>query len=714
MRTFSPVLSFAALVAALAAQDPAAARVDRDAMLQHYARVEVELRAAPAPADAAIAVRRAEAIDLLSEYRLRGFFGIGPLVNGTRTPLFVDDDGRRCAVAWILERTGRGELVQAIANRCNEAWVAELTTDAVLQSWLGEYGLTAAEAVRIQGPHGGPPGGGTPPPEPEPEADGPSEATPRGDQTSGSGSGGNTSSGGSSAGSQPRSPDNYAARGSMRAGGRGMALDAMESAAWLDWWQWNRGAFELPAVAVKSAPATTTSAARDLRRDEALALLQRLATSTDAGVRAAAVQALGRVGASADALKPHLADAARGVRLSALLGLGSGGSPAHAHALAAQVSGDQQGETIAVALAGIAVLEAGPAQRMLTDAVAALLADSRPSVQAAAAMAATQLDGSVVRPAARKLLADSNPPMQRAAAAQLLADGATDEDVAALTALVNDRSIEVRRAAALALGRSRHLLALPALQTAFELEHENATRALQLLAVGDHRGDAGKTFLLQELARGSKALRGHAALALGLWGRGRDGITDVADAITAALADESNRDQRGAYLLALGMLQHAPARTLLLAEVEKGANSSSRGAAAAALGLLGDRAALPVLTKALANDSCPWARQQVARAMAALGSDAIDTLAATMRTDKDATVQSDAAWALGSIADPRAAAALHAFAADETVAPAARAGAVHGLGRHFRQHEPQLPALRFQHHNKLLPSIAAWAFAQEL
>jgi hypothetical protein len=51
------------------------------------------------------AAARAAVIDLLHEYRTRGVFGQNVGFPGLREPYFVDDAGRRCAVAWLLDGT---------------------------------------------------------------------------------------------------------------------------------------------------------------------------------------------------------------------------------------------------------------------------------------------------------------------------------------------------------------------------------------------------------------------------------------------------------------------------------------------------------------------------------------------------------------------------------------------------------------------------------
>jgi HEAT repeat protein len=694
MPTLSCVLLSLHCAALVAAQDPQAARVDRDAAIRHYATVEQELRLAPAPADAAVAARRAFVIDALRDYRERGDFGINRQYDGSRVPLFVDADGRRCAVAWLLDRTGNGDLTLAIQRRCNEAWVAELASDPALQAWLAVHGLSAVEAARIQAP-----GSGwvttEPPPLPDP-------TDPPTTPTGGNGTKpGTTTPGG--VGGQKGQPALTGFR-------RGMLFDAAEQATWRDWWEWNRGVFELPQRADAALAATTVV---NVRLPEAMALLKTLSSSPHPQLRAAAVQALGRIGAPAEEVGKHLDDDAREVRLATLLALGGGGTAAHAHMLGKRAEAPQQGETLAVALAAMAVIEEGPAQRALEATVTGFLTDDRPSVRSAAALAARSGDDDDVRTAARAALAKATTSVERASVLSLLGLHSDAADITTLTKLANDRAVDVRRSAALALGRSKHPLALPALQTAYELEHDNITRGLQLLAIGDHAGDGSRAFLVKAMTDGNKQLRGHAALALGLWGRGR-ADADVADRIAEAFASERNSDQKGAYLLALGLLRHVPSRDLLAGELRDGSSSPTRGSAATSLGLLGDRAALPALQQAAVDDSCPWARQQAVRAMACLGNDAIDPLIATMKNDKDATVQRAAAFALGGLADPRVPAALLAFAADESVPATARMGGALGLGRHFRRHEPRLPALRFQHDYLLLPSVAAWAFGQEL
>ncbi len=705
------LLSSLVLAAAGAAQSPDSARVDAADLARHYQAVEAELRAAPAPANAAAAARRRLVIELLREYRERGDFGIDRSGSGARVPLFVDADGRRCAVANLLDRTGHAAVTEAIRSHRNHAWVIDLVSDPALAQWLANHGLSAAEAARIQGPGYTPPGT-EPPPDPPPEPRDPPPNTQPGDVTAPPPP---VTSPRPAAGTTPARPavppTPSVAAGTRRA--RGTTIDELGVPTWQDWWQWNRAVFEPPQPVAAAAANVTTA---DARRTEVQALLAELARDATPMVRAAAVLAAGRAGASIADLTPHLTDGAREVRLMALLALGSAGSAAHARALGTWIESAAPGDTLAVALTAAAMIGDQSLQRVLAPGIERHLADQRATVHAAAALAATAHGSAHLLAAAREVAQGAASPLQRAAMLPLLGGNASDDDVAALTRLVGDRSVDVRRAAALALGRTRHALALPALQLAFELEHEVVTKAMLLFAIGDHGGDAGEAFLLAAMRDGSKTLRANAALALGLHARQRDPAarSPIAAALVKALADERNRDQQGAYLLAIGLLQHGPSLDLLAQHLANGQVSSTRSAAAMALGLIGDAAALAPLRQAIANDSCPAVRLHATTALGRLGAPAIDALVAALRDDSSAPVQRNAAIALGAIADARAFDALRSFAKDASAPADARAGVALGLGRAYRRSEPKLPALRFQRDHGALPAIVAWAFAQDL
>jgi HEAT repeat protein len=561
-----------------------------------------------------------------------------------------------------------------------------------------------AEAARIPAPHGGGPTSTVPPPPPRaqpqvPAYTGPKDTnnppTTRTPPGPSSPSTPPVAGGGAAAPKGPSSP-------------RGIALAELQDTSWTQWWDWNRDHFEAPQP--RAVPEGPTIATPGLRMAEQA--LVSLSASSNSLERASALQALGRMGAAPELLRKSLEDPSREVRFAALLGLGSAGSATHTHTLLSHARNQSDDEALSIALTGLAMAPAGALAPTIGATLEPSLGDGRLEVFAAAAMASGPLGAPELRAMTLAALKTGKSPLHRAAAAHTLGLGADGEAVAALTVAAADRSVDVRRSAALALGRSHHALALPALQAAYELEHDQLTRAMLLLAVGDHGGLAGKDFLCAEMIQGSKAVRGFAALALGLWGRAR-GDASVAAPIQKALAAERNRDQRGAYLLALGLLRHDGSRDLLIGELTT-STSATRGAAAAALGMLGNGAALDALAGSLREDSCPLVRSHVTRALTSLGRPAIETLRTAVREDVHSGVRNSAAFALGGIADPSVVADLIALVRDERNPAELRAGAAFGLGRYFRRHDPRLPDLRFQYNFTLLPALVAWAFGQEL
>jgi len=136
--------------------DPAAAETAR--IRTHLATVERALRARDvthlAPAQRAA---RARNLDVLHVYWTAGVFPKNTDFPGERIPYFVDRFGTRCAMAHLIEQSGRGDLVARVAATNNNARIRELKGDPELVAWLDANGLTAAEAARIQPAYGNPP-----------------------------------------------------------------------------------------------------------------------------------------------------------------------------------------------------------------------------------------------------------------------------------------------------------------------------------------------------------------------------------------------------------------------------------------------------------------------------------------------------------------------------------------------------------------------------
>jgi hypothetical protein len=93
---------------------------------------------------------RATLVRALAAYRDTGVFPHNHDFPGARVPYFRDEHGTLCAMAYLVAATGRGDIVDAIAARRNNAYIPELAADARLEAWLDSVGLTVAEAARIQ------------------------------------------------------------------------------------------------------------------------------------------------------------------------------------------------------------------------------------------------------------------------------------------------------------------------------------------------------------------------------------------------------------------------------------------------------------------------------------------------------------------------------------------------------------------------------------
>ncbi|MDP3217670.1 MAG: hypothetical protein Q8S73_26420, partial [Deltaproteobacteria bacterium] len=97
--------------------------------------------------------RRRAALGALARYIAAGRFPRNR-VAPTPTPVFVDADGARCAMAALIGYTGGDALVRRIAREHNLAYVEQLRGDPELGAWLDHHGISVAEAARIQPAYG--------------------------------------------------------------------------------------------------------------------------------------------------------------------------------------------------------------------------------------------------------------------------------------------------------------------------------------------------------------------------------------------------------------------------------------------------------------------------------------------------------------------------------------------------------------------------------
>jgi hypothetical protein len=124
----------------------------------HFDSVDVELQLPTAlPLTPAQRTNRATLIGWLREYREVGSFPRNDRFPERAMPFFRDSRGVLCAMAYLIDRSGRRDLVDRVASTRNNGFIPELAGDPELRTWLDSVGLSVAEAARIQPWYGAPP-----------------------------------------------------------------------------------------------------------------------------------------------------------------------------------------------------------------------------------------------------------------------------------------------------------------------------------------------------------------------------------------------------------------------------------------------------------------------------------------------------------------------------------------------------------------------------
>jgi hypothetical protein len=147
--------AFAVVISLLAAASWPRRDADRPGevprLRAHFDSVLGELRAADLSSlSASQRSARAELVERLERYSAAGRFPHNHQRPGQRVPVFRDEHGTLCAMAYLIASTGRTDIVNRVAAGDNLGYIPELARDAALRAWLDSAGLTVAEAARIQ------------------------------------------------------------------------------------------------------------------------------------------------------------------------------------------------------------------------------------------------------------------------------------------------------------------------------------------------------------------------------------------------------------------------------------------------------------------------------------------------------------------------------------------------------------------------------------
>lgn len=134
---------------------PSASDGEKLRMRVHLEYVRAWLGARPATRPE-LAARRAELLGYLDDYIAAGITPANTYVPW-RTPVFIDDAGRICAVGYLIERSRGRALPEAIAARHRLGYLEELAADFPdVARWVEDSGLALAELASIQPGYEGP------------------------------------------------------------------------------------------------------------------------------------------------------------------------------------------------------------------------------------------------------------------------------------------------------------------------------------------------------------------------------------------------------------------------------------------------------------------------------------------------------------------------------------------------------------------------------
>lgn len=687
-------------VSALAAQTTTAtlARDPEVLRLQaHYERVEQELRARDCrhltPVQRA---ERARLIDVLHAYWKRGDFGINRDFPGERKPYFVDFEGRRCAVANLMDHSGFGAVTIDVARHANHAWVVELRSDARLRDWLRASGFTLEEAARIQGPGRRRRGfieaeSFVPAWQRRVESAAPTAASAVRDarrSAAGEGRAASPSTAGDRVGRNgrvSRSPAQRFARSSLE--------DAID---WRDWWHLGKREFLRPgkfSVSKRTRPGTSTVEpvaipGRAELRARLLDVAREALDDPQSAVRGAAARALGRIGDDSDIvrLEACLRDPQAAIREDAILALGALATGRSVHALLRTLARDAIPVTRTAR--PLAIIALGLARRSGSDAdtsavVASVLRSTHlenREVSSAAMLYQQLTPGDELAVLARELEAEKRQPddvrVRALEALQVLGDRG---HLVRMTRALSGRRIDRRQSAAVALGHVDDVLALPPLMTAFELEREPLTKGLIALAIGRQGGPEARELLLTKLRRAPRAQRTWCALALALHSR-RDPDSAIRRAIREARQRARNQEHVAAYLVASGIARDTEAVPGLVRDLFEGKSALIRTSAAEALAMIGGRDAREALLARVDVDGCRETRAVIAQVLGLLGhaGDAA-RIAGVLDKTKNPSVRAGLATALGYLGHVNACRMLEKIIDDPAESPMVRAAAIEGI-----------------------------------
>ena len=96
---------------------------------------------------------RGNNIERLKLYEKQGKFPINTDYPNQKLPHIKDRYGTYCALAYLIHKSGRDDLVDTLFNEDNNIYVHDVSKGPLI-NWLDKNGLTKTEAARIQPTYG--------------------------------------------------------------------------------------------------------------------------------------------------------------------------------------------------------------------------------------------------------------------------------------------------------------------------------------------------------------------------------------------------------------------------------------------------------------------------------------------------------------------------------------------------------------------------------
>jgi len=146
--TVNPVIGDAGFIAAFGRAPDV--RDDEDLRIAaHLSYVEILLRQRPTDdLSPQLRAERERNIQRLHDYRMRGVFPRNRKY-AERRPCFIDDDGRICAVGFLVEQSAGRDVAEGINGRFQYARIDQMRSK-ILDRWIERSGLTRREVAMIQ------------------------------------------------------------------------------------------------------------------------------------------------------------------------------------------------------------------------------------------------------------------------------------------------------------------------------------------------------------------------------------------------------------------------------------------------------------------------------------------------------------------------------------------------------------------------------------